>query len=233
MGKSSRKRGRIYSEGPLWQGRRLIKKLHSLWLAWTYPFISVGRQFSAHPSCDLRRSIAGHIRIGDDVLFERNVRVDVVVFPDHAEPVILIDDGCMLGQRVTILALNRIHIERNNLFGPSVLVTDHNHAFDDIDIAIVNQGLTQGGTVRIEEGCWLGFGAAIICNHGELVIGKHSVIGANCVVTRSIPPYSVVAGNPARVIKQFDPEKGQWVIGRIGAASKGLEFSKVERGEDD
>lgn len=233
MGKSSRKRGRIYSEGPLWQGRRLIKKLHSLWLAWTYPFISVGRRFSAHPSCDLRRSIAGYIRIGNDVLFERNVRVDVVVFPDHGEPVILIDDGCMLGQRVTILALNKIHIERNNLFGPSVLVTDHNHAFEDITIPIVSQGLTQGGTVRIEEGCWLGFGAAIICNHGELVIGKHSIVGANCVVTRSIPPYSVVAGNPARVIKQFDPEKGQWVIGRIGSATKGLEFSKIQGGEDD
>jgi acetyltransferase-like isoleucine patch superfamily enzyme len=206
-----KQRGRTFSEGPLYQVRRVVRKLHSLWLSWTYPFVSVGRRFSAHSTCDLRRAIACYIRIGDNVLFERNVRVDVVVVPRHNEPVILIDDGCDLGQRVTILALNRIHIERENLFGPSVFVTDHNHAFDDVTVPIMRQGTTNGGTVRIEQGCWFGFGAAVICSQGELVIGRNSVIGANSVVTRSVPPYSVVTGNPARIMKQFDPATGQWV----------------------
>jgi acetyltransferase-like isoleucine patch superfamily enzyme len=90
---------------------------------------------------------------------------------------------------------------------------DHNHAFEDVNVPIKDQGITPGGTITIEEGCWIGFGAAIVCGKGDLVIGKHSVIGANAVVTRSIPENSVVTGNPARVVKQFDPAKGEWVLG--------------------
>jgi len=220
MGKSNTDRGRISFEDPTWHIFRAIKKLNSLWLSWTYPFASVGRHFSAHYSCDLRRSIASYIRIGDNVLLDQNVRVDVVAVPNHRSPVILIDDGCNLGQRVTILAINKIHIERNNIFGPSVFVTDHNHSFDHVAVPIKDQGITAGGTIRIEEGCWIGFGAAVVCSSGELVIGKNSVIGANSLVTRSIPPYSIVAGNPGRVVKQFDPVKGQWVIGGSGPAGK-------------
>jgi acetyltransferase-like isoleucine patch superfamily enzyme len=201
---------RTHLEDPLRQIMRVRRKLHSLWLSWTYPFAAIGRRFSADSSCDVRRAIASYIKIGNNVLFDRNVRVDVVVVPRHSDPVILLDDGCNLGQRVTILAINKIHIERNNLFGPSVLVTDHNHEFANVTVPIMDQGTTQGGTVRIEEGCWIGFGAAIICSRGELVIGKNSVIAANSVVTRSVPPYSVVSGNPARVARQYDPTSGKW-----------------------
>jgi acetyltransferase-like isoleucine patch superfamily enzyme len=192
---------------------RAVKKLHSLWLSWTYPFVSVGHHFSVHYSCDLRRPAARYMKIGNYVLLDRNCRVDVPVEPKGSGPIILIDDGCRIGQRVTILAINRIHIEKDVLFGQSILVMDHNHAFEDVTVPITQQGTTEGGTVRIEEGCWIGFGAAIVCSKGELVIGKNSVIGANSVVTRSIPPYSVATGNPARVVKHFDFSKGEWVLG--------------------
>ena len=94
-----------------------------------------------------------------------------------------------------------------------VLLTDHNHAFEDVTVPIGLQGITEGGTIRIEEGCWVGFGVAVVCSQGELVIGKHSVIGANSLINRSVPPYSIVSGNPARIVKQFDPEKGTWELG--------------------
>jgi acetyltransferase-like isoleucine patch superfamily enzyme len=112
-----------------------------------------------------------------------------------------------------ISGINRIHFERNVVFAPQVLVMDHNHAFEDVNVPIKYQGITRGGTIRIEEGCWIGYGAAIVCGKGELVIGKHSVVGANSVVSRSIPPNSVVTGNPARVVKQFDAATGGWVMG--------------------
>jgi acetyltransferase-like isoleucine patch superfamily enzyme len=76
-----------------------------------------------------------------------------------------------------------------------------------------DHGINDGGKIRIESGCWIGFRAAIVCGKGELVIGKNSVVGANSVVTRSVPPYSVVTGNPARVVKQYDVAKGKWVLG--------------------
>jgi acetyltransferase-like isoleucine patch superfamily enzyme len=103
-----------------------------------------------------------------------------------------------------------------------VLIQDHNHAYEDVTLPIKAQGLTPGGTIRIEQGCWIGHGAAIVCGQGELVIGRNSVVAANSLVTKSFPPYSVIVGNPARLARQFDPAKGSWVggTGRTVAANE-------------
>lgn len=196
---------------------RVLNRFHSLWLAHTYPFYSIGNNFYAHYSCDIRRPVARHIKFGTDIFLDRDVWLNIPFIPDNSEPTIILDDECKIGRGVTISAKNRIHVGRQTVFGPNVLLMDHNHAFEDVSIPIGWQGVTPGGTIKVEEGCWLGYGAAVLCNIGELVIGKNSVIGANTVVTRSIPPYSVVAGNPGRVVKHFDPLKGQWVVGMNGA----------------
>ena len=52
------------------------------------------------------------------------------------------------------------------------------------------------------------------------MIGRGSVVGANSVVSRSVPPFSVVSGNPAKVVKQYDPVKKAWVIGSSGFAGE-------------
>ena len=104
-----------------------------------------------------------------------------------------------------------------------VLITDHNHAFEDVMVPIMLQGITEGGTIRIEQGAWIGFGVVIVCSHGELVIGKNAIIGSNSVVSRSIPPYSVVSGNPARIVKQFDPARESWELGARASAGQGTE----------
>jgi acetyltransferase-like isoleucine patch superfamily enzyme len=201
------------SEDPLSWITRIANRLHSQWMRWTYPFASLGSNFCVHYSCDLRRSIAPRIEIGNSVWLDRDIWINIPVAPEGTDPVISIDEGCKIGRRCVISAKNRIHFERNVVFAPSVLVMDHNHAFEDVTVPIRRQGTTPGGTIRIEEGCWIGFGVAIVCGKGELVIGKNSVVGANAVVTRSIPPYSVATGNPARVVKHFDPSRNEWVLG--------------------
>jgi acetyltransferase-like isoleucine patch superfamily enzyme len=193
--------------------RRIVTWLHSKWLVWAYPFFSVGRNFRAHISLDLRRSIAPYIKIGDGVWLDRDVWLNIPSIPNSGEPVILLEDGCAIGRRCMISAQNRIHVGRNAIFAPSVLLMDHNHEFENTTIPISDQGTTAGGAIRIEEGCWLGYGAVILCSKGELVIGKNSVIGANAVVTRSIPPFSIVSGNPGRVVRHYDASKGMWVLG--------------------
>jgi acetyltransferase-like isoleucine patch superfamily enzyme len=193
--------------------RRIVTWLHSKWLVWTYPFFSVGRNFRAHISLDLCRSIAPYIKIGDGVWLDRDVWLNIPFIPNSGDPVILLEDGCAIGRRCMISAQNRIHVGRNAIFGPSVLLMDHNHEFENTTIPISDQGTTAGGAIRIEEGCWLGYGAVILCSKGELVIGKNSVIGANAVVTRSIPPFSIVSGNPGRVVRHYDASKGMWVLG--------------------
>ena len=108
---------------------------------------------------------------------------------------------------------------RNAIFGPSVLLSDHDGEVRERAEITGHKPPTGGGTIRIEEECWVGFGATIVCNQGELVIGRHSVIGANCVVRRSIPPYSVVSGDPARIVKQYDFSKEKWVMGCVRSAA--------------
>ena len=79
--------------------------------------------------------------------------------------------------------------------------------------AMTRMGDAEGpphGTLRIESGCWLGYNAAVVSGRGDVVIGRNSVIGANSVVTTSFPPFSIIGGNPARLIRQFDSAEGVW-----------------------
>jgi acetyltransferase-like isoleucine patch superfamily enzyme len=128
--------------------------------------------------------------------------------------VITIEDNCAIGPDSVISAKNQIYIERDVLIAGAVLIMDHNHAYEDITVPIVNQGITEGGRIRIGKGCYIGHGAAILCPRGELTIGRNCVVAANSVVTRSIPDYSLVAGLPARIMRQYDPETKTWRIGK-------------------
>jgi acetyltransferase-like isoleucine patch superfamily enzyme len=212
--------GREFMEDPLKGFPRLASKLHSLWLARTYPFASIGKNVWIHYSCQLSRSIAHYVSLGNGVIAGMDVWFNIPPVAHRAEPAIVIEDECGIGRRSVISAKNRVHVGRNTILGPAALIMDHNHAFEDVTIPISRQGTTPGGTIRIEEGCWIGFGAAIVCNQGELVLGRNSVVAANALVTKSYPPYSVIVGNPSRVGRQFDPARGAWFGGSSSPAER-------------
>jgi acetyltransferase-like isoleucine patch superfamily enzyme len=92
-----------------------------------------------------------------------------------------------------------IVIGDNCLIGPYVLIRSADHRFCECDTVIREQGHA-GGQIVIEENCWIGGHVTITRN---VTIGKGSVIGANSVVTKDIPPHSLAAGCPARVIKDL------------------------------
>ena len=209
-------RDRVRFQDPLNLVPRVLKKLYSMWVSMTYPFPSKGRKLSIHYTCILERSTAHRMKLGNYVSFHKDCSIYVlnVSSPEEkGEPIIIIDDYCTIAQRCQIGARNLIHIERDVIFSASALVVDHLHGYEDVTLPIREQGATKGGRIRIGQGCWIGQGAAIICDKGELILGRNCVVAANAVVTRSFPPYSVIAGNPARVVKQFDPVKGVWVLG--------------------
>ena len=123
------------------------------------------------------------------------------------QPEIHIGDGTWIGIRNSFACINRIDIGKNVLFAGYVHVTDHSHGYEDINAPIKRQKLISKGPVVIEDDCWLGFGAEILSG---VHIGKHAIIAARAVVTHDVPPYSIVAGNPARLIKQYNFETQQW-----------------------
>jgi len=207
------RRDRIWFEDPVRIVPRVLTSLYSLWVRLTYPFASIGRGVSIHYTWDFRKYLARRVVLGNWVLIRKDVHFGISC-PDAAEkgsPVIIIEDNCAIHRRVQISARNRIHLGQGVILSASVLVMDHNHEFRDITRPIREQGITEGGTIRIEQGCWIGHGAAIVCGAGELVLGRNSVVGANTVVTKSYPANSVIVGNPARVIRQFDPIKKTWL----------------------
>jgi acetyltransferase-like isoleucine patch superfamily enzyme len=201
---------RVWFEDPLALFPRIMVKLYSVWISTTYPFASVGRNLSIHYTSLLTRSIAPRIKLGDAVLIGKSTWFNIV-YEATGQLNVVIDDNCCISARSVISAKNHIHLERDVTLAPSVLIMDHNHAFEDPGRPIISQGTTEGGRIRIGRGSRIGHGAAIICNRGELELGEHCVVEANAVVTRSVPSYSVVSGNPARVVSQFDPVSQAWV----------------------
>lgn len=91
-----------------------------------------------------------------------------------------------------------ISIGNNVMISPRVSIYAENHVFDNPEILMKEQGVTQAPVI-IEDDCWIASNSIILAG---VTIGKGSVIAAGSVVTKDIPPYSVAAGVPAKVIKQ-------------------------------
>jgi acetyltransferase-like isoleucine patch superfamily enzyme len=195
--------GRIVREDPLNWISWAVTKLNSVWLKRTYPFAAFGRNVAVHYSCDILRSMSPHISFGDKIYVAPDVWMNVARGSSNSEPKITIGSGCRIGRRATISARNRIILEADVLLAPSVLIMDHSHEFSDPEKPIHAQGVTSGGRIFIERNCWLGHGAAILCGGRDLTLGRNSIVGANAVVTRSFPPFSIIAGNPATLIRTY------------------------------
>jgi acetyltransferase-like isoleucine patch superfamily enzyme len=80
---------------------------------------------------------------------------------------------------------------------PHANIIAMNHNFEDISKPISVQGLSHKGII-IEDDVWIGAGATVL---DGVTIGAHSIVGAGAVVTKNVPPYSIAAGNPAKVIR--------------------------------
>ncbi|WP_313396176.1 acyltransferase [Sphingobacterium multivorum] len=91
--------------------------------------------------------------------------------------------------------------------GQHVLISGLNHKYENIDITIAEQGI-EVSSVRINNNVWIGANAVILAG---ITIGEHCVVGAGSVVTKDVPPFSVVVGNPAKVVKKWDDQQKKWI----------------------
>lgn len=145
--------------------------------------ISIGSYFKAGRNGKLRtfgnfagRQYKPSISIGDNVNFETDCHVS---------------------------AIGRIFIGNNVLLASYVAILDHNHVavdYSDLEIPVMERQLSTKGDISIEDNVWIGEHSVILSG---VTIGKNSIIGANSVVTKSIPENCMAAGVPAEVIKKF------------------------------
>ncbi len=202
---------KLPGQGILAALRRATTKMHTSWLRATYPFARFGEGVSIHHRCEVSRAAAQQISLGDNLFIGTDVWLNVVLQSKSDGPKIVLGRGCKIGRRSTISAKNFVELRNDVLLAPSVLIMDHNHEYSDPTLPIHAQGCSEGGRIVIEENCWLGHGSVISCGKGELVLGRNSVVGANSVVTKSFPPFSVIAGNPAKLVRRFDEISGKWI----------------------
>lgn len=118
-------------------------------------------------------------------------------------PEIVLGDGCTIGQFAHITAINRIRLGKDVLLGKQVTITDNSHGRveeGDRAVAPLDRKLYSKGPVEIGDRVWIGDKATILPG---VSIGEGAIVGANTVVSKSVPAFAVVAGNPMRIIKQL------------------------------
>ncbi|HEX4032102.1 MAG TPA: acyltransferase [Terracidiphilus sp.] len=148
---------------------------------------------------------------GDEIYLAPHVWLNIVEGPEPIQIKLALGKGCKIGRRSTISAKRYIELEADVLLALGVLIMDHNHEYSDPRLPIHAQGETEGGRIVIGRNSWLGYGCVISCGRGELTLGRNCVVGANSVVLQSFPDFSVVAGNPAKLVKTYDLNSGKWI----------------------
>src|ERR1700744_1119602 len=117
---------------------------------------------------------------------------------------VFIGDNTLIGMSNVIIG--PVTIGSNVIFAQHIVLSGLNHEYRDINVPIVNQKVTVTPIV-VEDDCWIAANSVITSG---VTIGKHSVVAGGSVVTKNVPPYSVVAGNPAKIIRQYDEKTGEW-----------------------
>lgn len=150
-----------------------------------------------------------YISVGRDTLIGPGVALSAGMVPGQeclTSPVVQIGDRCLIGKGSGIVGHFSIIIGDDVWTGHHVYITDQNHGYTDLTRPISQQSQPERPVV-IGNGSWLGHGTIVLPG---VTIGEHVVIGANSVVTRDIPSYSVAVGSPAKVVRQYEDGTG-WV----------------------
>lgn len=153
-------------------------------------------------------------------IIRRNARLDVVPFNSFkVGSYTIIEDFSTINNNLGYVEIEKnsivglgstvigpVSIGENVMIAQHVLIAGMNHGYQDVSAPSRFQPCNVSA-VAIEDDVWIGANAIITAG---VRIGKHAVVGAGSVVTAHVPPFSVVTGNPARVIKKYNDETKAW-----------------------
>jgi len=140
------------------------------------------------------------LQIGAHTLFEPGVWITA---PAPAR--VRIGEGSFLNRNVMVASVELVEIGSHCMFANGCFLSDGSHRFDDPDRPVPWQGFTTKGPTRIGDNTWCGVNVVVTSG---VTVGERCVIGANSVVTKDIPAFSIAAGVPAQVLRPIEyPER--------------------------
>ena len=148
----------------------------------------------------------GNIVLGDRVYVGHQSYLAAVPLTGSQNCLLQIGEGSSIGRFNHIFATRRVVLGAHVLTANGVYISDNLHGYQDVTTPILQQPIRQNGIVEIGDGSWIGHNACIL----GVRIGRHCVVGANAVVTRDLPDYSVAVGAPAIIIRRYDTDNGTW-----------------------
>lgn len=162
-----------------------------------------------------------YMKKGKNSVIYRSVRKDIVPFNgfslgkssviedytiiNNAVGEIIIGNHTRIGMGNTIIG--PVMIGNNVILAQNVVTSALNHNFEDV-LTTINQQGVKTDQIIIENNVWIGANSTILAG---VHIGEHVVVGAGSVVTKDIPPFNVVVGNPARIVKEYDHKEQRWI----------------------
>jgi len=161
-------------------------------------YLNVGKDFIVEDYAEVNCMAYKKIMIGDRVTIGKFALVRPTnSYGGSIGEGLKIGNNSSIGPYSYIGCSGMIEIGDNVMMSPRVSIYAENHVFDRTDITIKDQGVKRE-FVKIEDDCWIAANSVILAG---VTIGKGSIIAAGSVVTRDVPPFSIVAGVPATVIK--------------------------------
>jgi acetyltransferase-like isoleucine patch superfamily enzyme len=179
-------------------GPRLMSRLRKWWVLARNPHATIRFTEPVYlgPGFSLHMPEGGTFVVGPGVQFRRNFRAEVA-----GQGRISIGAGSYLTYDVIIACTTSVEIGERCGLGQCTFVTDGNHRYRDLSLPFLAQGY-DFRPIRIEDDVQIHSKCTIVNS-----IGRRAVIGANAMVTKPIPPYTLAAGVPARPIDYFGPEE--------------------------
>ena len=152
---------------------------------------------------------ASRVFIGDDVRIEKGAVLYAVRNYSRwtYEGRITIGRGTFLNRYFNASSAVGIEVGEDVAFGSNVFLCDFDHSYSDPRVGRIDSPLVIKGPIKIGNRCWLGANVYVASG---VELGEGCVVGANSVVTTSFPSNSVIAGAPAKAIRQWEPGSGQW-----------------------
>jgi len=114
--------------------------------------------------------------------------------------------GNNVGIGLSNVIIGPVKIGNYVMLAQNIVISGLNHGYEDITTPPRLQKVVTK-QITIEDNVWIGANSVVTAG---VTIGKHAIIGAGSVITKDIPEYSVAVGNPARVIKKYNFESGNW-----------------------